>query len=544
MATCCDEIESTETAGPGNVLPDQTVATREFDTDHLSADLPGHSVRGGAVTLLTQGGRFITNLLGTAILARLLSPEDFGLLLMIYAMTGFVEMFRDMGLSTATVQVERINHKQLSALFWLNVLLSAALTIIVAAAAPLVSRFYHDSRLTGMTLALSTTFVIGGLATQHRAMLTRQMRFTALGVTDLAGFCVGMVVGIIYALLTRSVWALVIQQIVQYSVTTVTSWMVMRWKPSLPARRAGVDGMLKFGANLAGFNFVNYWARNLDNVLIGRWWGKAVLGLYGKAYQLLMLPIMQISMPFSKVAIPTLSRLQNDPDKYRAYYRKGVMLLAALGMPIVAFLFVAADETIHVFLGPHWDQAIPIFRVLGPAAFFGTFNMATGWVYTSRGDTHRQLRWGILTSAVTVIAFFIAVPHGAIAVGGAFSIVYCTLTMGYPAFAYCFRGTPLRMADMLDAVWRPSVASLGAGVIIFAGLPWLRGHGPAIVSLAIEGFLYAIAYFCLWAVLPGGTDFIRNVVSLARHLRPNRSRQAQGFEVVVKREIEPLSVLS
>jgi PST family polysaccharide transporter len=429
-------------------------------------------------------------------------------------------------------------------LFWLNVLLGTTLTVIVATASPLVSWFYHDPRLTTMTIVLSTTFLIGGLSTQHRAILTRQMRFTALGLTDLIGFCAGMVAAIIYALIAHSVWALVVLQIVQNIVTTISSWIVARWIPSLPIRKSGVNGMLKFGANLAGFNFVNYFARNLDNVLIGRWWGEAILGFYGRAYQLLMLPIIQISMPFSKVAIPTLSRLQSDPIKFRAYYRKGVMLLAFLGMPVVVLLFVTAKETIRVCLGSQWGAAVPMFQVLAPAAFFGTFNMATGWVYTSRGDTHRQLRWGMLTSAVTVIAFFIAVPHGPVAVGGAFSIVYCTLTMGYPAFVYCFRGTPLRIDDMVQAIWRPSAASLAAGAVLWAAMPFLRGHGPAVVTLAVATILYAIAYFGLWAILPGGMEFIRSVVSLAGHLRPKRTRKPSAVEGVGKIVSEPLVVLN
>jgi O-antigen/teichoic acid export membrane protein len=529
--TCCDQLESTEKAGPGEPLPDPGIDVSTFSTEHLQADLPGHSVRGGVITLLTQGGRFAANMLGTAVLARLLSPSDFGLLLMIFALTGIVEMFKDMGLSTATVQVQKINHLQLSALFWLNVLLGTTLTVIVAAASPLVSWFYHDPRLTKMTIVLSTTFFLGGLSIQHRAILTRQMRFAALGLTDLIGFCAGMIAAIVCAVITRSVWSLVVLQIVQIVVTTISSWIVTRWTPSLPVRRSGVDAMLKFGANLAGFNFVNYFARNMDNVLIGREWGKEILGLYGKAYQLLMLPIMQISVPFSKVAIPTLSRLQNDPEKFRAYYRKGVMLLAFLGMPIVVLLFVAADETIRVCLGPKWGAAVPIFRVLSPGAFFGTFNMATGWVYTSRGDTHRQLRWGILTSAVTVIAFLIAVPHGAFWVGASFSIVYCSLTMGYPAFAYCFRGTPLRMKDMGEAIWRPTVASLGAGALLWALMPWLRGHGSAFITLAVASILYGIAYFGFWVILPGGMRFIRNVFSMAGHLRP-KGRQTRVAAVV------------
>jgi O-antigen/teichoic acid export membrane protein len=299
--------------------------------------------------------------------------------------------------------------------------------------------------------------------------------------------------------------------------------------------------MVKFGANLAGFNFVNCFSRSLDNVLIGRRWGEFALGLYGNAYRLVMAPILQISVPFSKVAIPALSRLQNEPNKYRAYYRKAVMLLASVGMPLVVLLFVASKETILVFLGPKWVKAVPIFQVLAPAAFFGTFNMATGWVYTSLAHTHRQFRWGILTSIITVTAFFIAIPHGAIAVGAAFSIVYCGLTMGYPGFAYCFRGTPLRVADMSAAIWRPATASLSAGALLYPCLHVLHGHGPVVVTLALASILYAIAYVAVWIILPGGKDFIRNVFLMAGHLRPKGKRSTVAAVATTQSVREPLT---
>jgi len=428
-----------------------------------------------------------------------------------------------MGLSTAAIQAEKISHHQMTQLFWLNVLLGSVLTLIVAAAAPFVSKFYgNDPRLAGVTCALAVTFVIGSLGTQHRALLNREMRFMTLGLTELAGFVAGMIAGIVMAAITHSYWSLVVMQVVQSIVMTITSWITAKWKPGLPAKGTGVSGMVKFGANLAGFNFVNYFARNLDNVLIGKKFGEAALGLYGKAYQLLMLPIIQISMPFSKVAIPTLSRLQKEPQRYRAFYRKGVMLLAMLGMPVVVLLFVSATETVRLFLGPQWGDAVPIFRVLAPAAFFGTFNMATAWVYTSLGRSDRQLRWGIFTSILTVFAFFIALGHGPVAVGGAFSIVYCGVTMGYPGFAYCFRGTPLKMSDMLSAIWRPVVASLAAGAIVFGLRHVMNPELPAAISLGIQSVAYGIAYLALWAILPGGLDLLKNIAGMAGDLKLKR----------------------
>ena len=247
--------------------------------------------------------------------------------------------------------------------------------------------------------------------------------------------------------------------------------------------------MFRFGGHLSGFNAMNYIVRNLDNVLIGKFVGAAALGIYSRAYQLLLLPLSQINGPISNVAVPALSRLQNDPQRYRAYHRKMVMLVCALSMPVVAFLFVSADHAVRLMLGPKWMEAVSIFRLLGPAAFIGTFNVASGWVFVSLGQTDRQFKMGIVVAALTVAAFFAGIPWGARGVAAAFSISVCVLR--WPTLVYCFKATPLRMGDLGRAIWLPTLTSIGAGAALLAMRWTVLSHTVhPVVAFAVEGIAY------------------------------------------------------
>ncbi len=309
-----------------NKLPD--LNKQFFCTDHLKTELKQRSVRGGAVTLVAQAIKFVLRMGSTVVLARLLSPEDYGLIGMATVVIGFVQLFKDLGLSAATVQKSEINHQQVSTLFWINLIISFAIALLVIALAPLVARFYDEPLLRGITMALAITFIFGGLTVQHQALLQRQMRFAALAKIEIISMLVGVIVAVASAWYGLGYWALVHMQIATVITNAIAVWLSCSWRPGLPSQDSAIKSMLAFGGNLTGFRLVNYFSRNLDNLLIGRYWGSQQLGLYAKAYQLVLLPIEQINSPVNSVALPTLSSLQSEPEKYSKYYYKAILLRA------------------------------------------------------------------------------------------------------------------------------------------------------------------------------------------------------------------------
>ena len=277
-------------------------------TDHLVQNLGERALSGGVVTFSAQGIKFFLNLTSAAVLARLLSPTDFGIVGMVLAITGLLALFKDAGLSTATIQRERVTQDQVSNLFWLNIVFGALVCLANIAVAPLVAWFYHDPRLTHIMWALSLTFVITGSTVQHQALLTRQMRFKALAVIDVTSMLAGVILGAGLALLGFEYWALVGMQLCVAVVTLVLTWMVSGWSPTPPTRHSGVRSLVSFGFHLTVADLVACFTANADSILIGRTFGASVLGLYSRASVLLRRPISQVVTPVDAVLVPVLSR--------------------------------------------------------------------------------------------------------------------------------------------------------------------------------------------------------------------------------------------
>lgn len=469
------------------------------------------------MTLGAQAAKFVLQLGSTAVLARLLTPADFGLIAMVAVFTGFVGIFKDLGLSMATVQRAQITHEQVSMLFWINLLVSLILTVIGVALAPVVAWVNHEPRLVWVTIALSATFIFGGLAAQHTALLQRQMRFGALAAIDIASLVCSIGVAIVLAQLGASYWALVAMTAAQSLTITIGTWLASRWWPGLPRRRSGVLPMLKFGGHLTGFNLLNYFTRNFDNFIIGAVLGNRSLGIYAKAYSLLLMPTSQINSPIGAVALPALCRLQHEPLRYRSYYLRALELIAFCGMPLVAFTFVEADNLILTILGSQWTAAIPVFRWLAPAAFVGTLNVAPGWLCGSLGTTHRQFRWAMFSAPIIVAGFIVGLRWGIAGVAAGFSLTWSVMHIVF--IAYACRGSPVRLRDIGLRVWRPVVASFMAALGTAAVASATASFSLAAMRAAWGAIIFAFAFFGAFLIIPGGFRALRELFATVTHLR-------------------------
>jgi O-antigen/teichoic acid export membrane protein len=487
-----------------------TVAEEFFNTEHLKGNLKERSVRSGAVTMTAQMAKFLLQTGSTVILARLLTPQDYGLVAMVTAITGFVALFKDMGLSLATIQKAEINHSQVSTLFWLNVAVSLVLALILALAAPIISWFYSEPRLVYITLVLAGTFVFSGLTVQHQALLRRQMRFSALAAIEIGSIAIGVVTGITMAWYGAGYWALVGLSAAMALSNAVLVWIFCEWRPGLPVRRSGVRSMIAFGGHLTGFGIVNYFARNFDQVLLGRFWGASMLGLYSRAYNIMMLPINQVREPLNAVAMPALSHIQNDPIRYKKYYIKLVTLIAFITMPLMVFLFVCANEVIGLLLGSKWSGATNIFKVLCICALIQPVSTTTGVVLVSLGQSKRYFTFGVVNSIIIGISFVLGLPWGAIGVATAYTIA--TYVLLIPTLWYSFKQSPVSTKDFFSAISRPVVAGLCMGTIIFTAYLFLRNHSDIMVIGACF-VLGLLSYLLVWVLIPGGVQILRELFS-------------------------------
>jgi len=466
-------------------------AKSHFSTEHLTGDLKRRSVRGGAATFAGQGAKFILNLGSTMVLARILTPQDFGLIAMVTAVTAFIMIFRDLGLSMATVQRAEINHGQISTLFWINVALSAALMLVTLVLSPAVAWFYEDPRLVAVTAALSIAFLFGGLTVQHQALLRRQMRLSAVATIDVVSMAAGILTALLCAWAGMGYWALVWMQIATAVANAAGVWIASDWRPGWPVRRSGVRSMLAFGGNLTGFGIVNYFARNFDNVLIGRFCGAQSLGLYSRAYSLLLFPIGQITAPMTAVAVPALSRLQSEPERYRRFYLKAIKLIAYVSMPLVAAMGVLSTEIVRLVLGKEWLDASPIFMVLALAAILQPVGSTVGWIYISGGQTRRMFAWVCIVTPLILLSFISGLPWGAIGVASGYAI--CNILIIVPQFSFALKYSPVSIRDVLSVMYRPLTLSVIIALamtivrarVIESGPVWIAG-----VSLATGAIVF------------------------------------------------------
>lgn len=476
----------------------------EVAADHQR--LTSASVRGVAVNLGAEGGKFVLRFSYQIVMARLLLPADFGIVAMAAPAIAFVQMFADLGLTEATIQRKDISQSQLSFLFWINLGMGVVLGGLCFAAAPLVAWFYHEPRVAGVMMATGGILLLGGLFSQHQALLTRHMRFRALAVLDLGSFAVGIAAGVTAAELDAGYWAILISQGVTSLAAIAIAWSITRWVPGRPGRAADMRAMLRFGGNITAFRVMNFFSHNTDSILLGRYDGEFALGLYNRAFKITLLPFTQLCVPFTKVAIPLLSRSQDRPEFYRNAYSRMLEALLLLLYPGLIFLLVNARTVVLLALGPHWAGVAPIFQYLGIDAFVAPLAYSMGWLFVSQGRTRELRDWSVPTSILFIVAFVIGLRWGAQGIAAG----YATAAVGEMSFLWriATRAGPLRGRDfwrlLLPFVFAAALtaaASAGAARILPSG--W-RGLLPSLLVCYL-GFPIALA------LLPRGRCLLRDL---------------------------------
>ena len=427
-------------------------------------DLKQRAIRGGFAKVCAQGASFLLRVGSLMVLARMLDPSDFGLVGMVTAVIGVLNLFKDFGLSTATVQRTTVSEEQVSTLFWINMLVGTVLAVLSFAAAPVVAAFYHEPRLFAVTAVLALGFLFNAAGVQHSAILQRQMRFTALATIDVVSLAASIAVGIGMAFLGYGYWALAGMTITGPLVSTICLWLSAAWIPGRPHRRADIRSMMRFGGTITLNGLVVYVAYNLEKVLLGRFWGAAALGVYGRAYQLSSIPTDNLNSAVGGVAFSALSRVQDDPDRLRSYFLKGYSLVLALTLPITVVCALFAKDMIVVLLGPKWNEAAPIFRLLAPTILIFAMINPFSWLLFSIGLVGRSLKIALVLAPLVIVGYVVGLPHGPMGVAIGYSVAMALWVV--PHIAWCVRGTVLSFWDVMRALSRPLLSGIVAGALV------------------------------------------------------------------------------
>lgn len=467
----------------------------------MNAAAPGQfgkiALRGGILTGLSQAIRIAIQFLSVVILARLLLPEDFGLVASVTPIVAFVGLFQNLGLQQAVIQRRDISQRQLNQVFWVSAAVGLCCTAIVAALSPAIALFYDDPRMTGIALASGAPLFLFSFAALPLALMNRRLQFGQLALNDVMAALGGLVATIAAAYAGLGYWSLVIGPAVSAIVTLAAAWRTARWTPGKPELRIDRE-ILSFGANLTGFNLVNFFARNLDTLLIAKFSGATQLGYYDRAYKLMLFPLQNITQPLSRLMIPILSRIQDDKKRFRDIYMETNWLLAGVTAPGIAALTMTAGEVVSVLFGERWLPVAAIFAWLGIASLTQPISATSGWIFICQGRTRTMFRWGVYSSITTVAAFAIGIQWGAVGVAAAYAISGYALRIPVLA-ALLHRVGPITAWDFLMPQLLFVVSALAAWACYLA-LPhsWVSWNLSAI-AIAV-GLNYGLALLLMLAV--------------------------------------------
>lgn len=458
-----------------------------------SQGLARAAASGVAWTTLAKVVSQATGIGVTLLLARLLTPRDFGLVGMVSVFSGFVALLGELGFGAALVQRSELEERHLSTVFWFNSAAGLVLGAAMAAAAPLLAEFYGEPKLIGLTRAVALSFVIMPLGAVHQAVLSRKLGFKSLAWVDTAVALLSAVVAVIAALRGMGPWALVLRSLTVAGAGVVGLWLVAGWRPRVLFDARALKELLGFSANLFAFNAVNYWARNGDQLLIGKFLGAASVGIYARAYSTMTMPISEVTSVLTKVMFPTLSRLQHRHDELRALYLRSLQNIALLTFPLMSVLLAVASPFVLSVFGPNWAEVVPVLQVLCPVAMLQSIGTTVGWIYQATGRTDVMFRYGAIVSPLILGSIGVGVALGSpLTVAIAYAVMNLVI-LPYPQFAVAGRLIGLKPLQVLSAVKASLAHSVAASVPAWAVGAYLPApHLVRFVAGALTGLgLYA-----------------------------------------------------
>lgn len=476
------------------------------------------------MTVFSGGLALAIQVVATVVLARLLTPRDFGLVAMVTTFSLLLTNFGVNGITEALVQREHIDQVHANNLFWINLLGGVLLTAVFAASGALLAKFYSEPLVAPIAAGVSISILLSSFSVIHLALLKRAMLFSAVAKNDIAARAVSVAVSIAFGWAGWGYWALVLGVCALPLSTAVGAWALCRWIPGRPRHAEGTGAMLKFAMYTYGRFSVNYFALNADNLLVGWRFGALALGFYKKAYDLFSLTAGQLVSSTSVVAVSALSRVRGDSEQFRRYLLGAMAVMALIGMGIAGDLTLVGSDVIRVLLGPGWGKAGEIFTFFAPGIGMMLVHGTHGWIHLSIGRADRWFRWGIVEWTVTIFLFLVALPWGPQGIAVAWCVSFWVLTI--PAMWYAGRPIGLGVAPVIDVIWRYIVAALLAGLACslilsrFVSLSQAPGVLGAIERILLISIVFSSLYLSIIVILYRGFSPLKRLTRLLGEMAP------------------------
>ncbi len=492
---------------PANLGGVDPVVATEQPAPLDGANLRRKTTRGALISTGAQGAALLLRLGSQMMLTRLLIPTEFGIVDIVTNFTGFLGLFRDAGLSMATVQRAVITSAQSSTLFWINVAVGLILGGIAAVGAPVLAHLYKEPHLLLITMVLGTSFIFNGASAQHRALLQREMKFGVLAIIDIVALAVSSGLGISLALAGKSYWALVSMNVTFPAAGLVGVWLASGWVPGLPQRGTGIRSMLHYGGTVTLNNVIVYFAYNADKILLSTM-GPSVLGVYARAYRWINLPTENLNTMMGMVAFPALARLQQEPDRLRNYFLKGYRLFLSLVLPITMACALFAEDIIRFLCGPNWGTAAPVFRALAPTILTFALINPFAWLMLANGHAVRSLKIALMIAPLVILSYAVGLQYGALGVAVSFSTAMVVLVV--PVIAWARRDTLVTFKDIGRSILPPLLSVLVGAAAALALRGVLNHIEPFLPRLVVSNVvLFGVYLLFLLFVMDQKSTYIQ-----------------------------------
>ena len=490
-------------------------------------NLKEKTISGVFWSAFTQVFRQSFSFITTIFLVRLLSPEAFGLIGMVTVLTGFATIFIDVGFGSALIQKKSVSQLELSSVFWFNIAVGALLTLLFFTVAPLVADFYEQPLLFPLTRILSLSFLLGSFGTVQKTILAKDINFKAPFKIQAYVQPIAAIVTLAMAYYGWGVWALVVQVILSTALTSLALWLSSTWRPSMAFRWSALQSMFGFSLNLLGNDTLNYWVRNVDNLLVGRYLGTAELGIYSKSYSILTLPLRNISRVVSKVLFPSLARVQDQKEKVKAIYLKIIRTISLISFPLMMGLLVVSDRFVPLVYGEQWVSMIPLVQVFCVLGMFQSVGHAISNLYLSQGRSDLMFRVGTVLRVFLIMAIVVGLRWGIL--GVAISYTTMSIVASFVDHYYAGKLVGLSVREIFRYLSGVFFASLFMGLVVkgsaYLLLPYMSDMAVLILQTLVGAGVYGlILYVCR-------VEALTEVIQLYQERR--QKKQARKMKVVV-----------
>ncbi len=475
--------------------------------------------RGLRVSAVAQSVAQLIQFPTSLVLARLLTPAEFGTMGQVAVFAGVAYLFADLGLGNAIIQRVSVDHDELSTLFWLNLVFGLVLALVFLAGAPLIGALYEDSDLIPLTAATGTTFVFSSLKVTQYNVLRRRMKFAEMAWVDASGHLAASATAIGLALGGCGVWSLVGMRVARPLAANVALMFFVRFRPSRVFCWSKVRDMVRFGGYLLGTNTTNYASRNADKFLVGKLFGDGALGVYLRAYEFMMFPLEQISATVGRVMTPSMARQRSQVVVVRELLLSGLNRVAFLSAPSLVAVAVAADPLILTLFGQQWSASAPLLRVLALGGYLQSVGVGVQWVHVAIGEGRRLFLIQVWMSAILFGAAALGGFWGGL-LGVAYGLVSAQLVLFFPVYSLTLRRLNTSLLELVRALAPASIAGLLSGVVARSVALWAEGQLPWLQTFFIGASVAAI-YFPTHRLLAAASAV--SIVSRNRVTTPNAS---------------------